>query len=511
MSRTAYLTQLRRAFLLRVHPDRFRNHTTVQTQQQASLVKALANRMSQADFTAWLQQRDRTQTNSALQKQQQQQLRDAKIACTYQYVIEKRDGSLLQSTLSLGGTVDEILNDIASTLQKSGVGSIPVPPIERPSPLLSTIMSTTCGPSSNVVFHDDTFTSTSSVGGEIDPRYDVRSNVGRDLHLFLRNESSLSDQVRELRAARIDAMSVALQVRRVFQFAAVDATETGWSSASVVMLFRRLLALHAEFADKLHVTSFYPIRLVFSPRDIPDDRSSALDLHGGILRLNPASTSIQWLDTLQLVSNTSIQQIQMHRECLIHRTKAIQSSLHVRLSKGFTSSSLEYHNFLDRLTMESDDDVNRSEPNQVSSLLPTVEPLQAVVEADSVCRRAIVTSAGLIRLGADMSKEECIHSIHRLSRSARDQLITEQAHLNQCQDAMSNLKWKLGLHKVYRTGGVSHTEFLDCLSRLLAISQRENGLPLFHILAGNALGIAITGQSCQLADDGSVVIPHNWT
>jgi Domain of unknown function (DUF4461) len=507
MSRTAYLTQLRRAFLLRVHPDRFRNHTTLQTQQQSSLVKALANRMSQADFTAWLQQRDIKQTNSALQ--QQQQFRDAKVASTYQYVIEKRDGSLLQSTLSLGGTVDEILNDIASTLKKSGVGSIPVPPIEPQSPLLSTIMSTTCGPSSNV-FHDDTFTSTSSVGGEINPRYDVRSNVGRDLHLFLRN-SSLSDQVRELRAARIDAMSVALQVRRVFQFAAVDATETGWSSASVVMLFRRLLALHAEFADKLHVTSFYPIRLVFSPRDIPDDRSSALDLHGGIIRLNPASTSIQWLDTLQLVSNTSIHQIQTHRECLIHQTKALQSSLNVRLSKGFTSSSLEYHNFLERLTKESGDDVNRTEPNKVSSLLPTVEPLQAVVEADSVCRRAIVTSAGLIRLGADMSKEECIHSIHRLSQSARDQLITEQAHLNQCKDAISNLKWKLGLHKVYRTGGVSHTEFLDCLSRLLAISQRENGLPLFHILAGNALGIAITGQSCQLADDGSVVIPHNWT
>ena len=506
MSRTAYLSKLRRAFLLRVHPDRFRHHTTIPSEPQASLVKALTHRMSQADFTAWLQQRNMPNMNLPLRTFSQ-----PGGSSIYPFVMEKRDGSLLQSSLSLNGSVVDILNSMAIALKRSGVGSVPILSKEELSPAISPSTS-----ASSFLFPEASTASIASSMGSIDSRYDVRSNQGRNLQFFLQDVVSLSEQIRELRAARIDAMAIASQVRRVFSFAAVDATETGWSSASAVVLFRRLLALHEEFSDKFHVKSFYPIRLVFSPRDIPDDRWSALDLHGGILRLNPASTSIQWLEALQLVSEASIQQIHRHQELSVQRTKLVRGALNIRLSKGFTSSSKEYYAFLEKIAGDQSGDIfPTSTMDDVSSSLPTLEPIQVVIEADSVCRRGLVTSSGVIRLGSGMSKEDCIYWIHRLARSARDQALAEKGHLKQCQSLISNVKWQFGLQKVYRIGNISHSEYHDCLSRFQTLSQlpEQYGVvqSLLHALAGNALGISTAGQSCQLADDGSVVIPHNWT
>jgi Domain of unknown function (DUF4461) len=506
------LSKLRRAFLLRVHPDRFRHHSAVPTEPQASLVKALTHRMSQADFAAWLQQRNLSSNLNLLTKSET--LLESKMGgSTFPYIMEKRDGSLLQSSLSLNGSVDDILDSMAKALKRSGMGSVPVPPKEMQAPM---IPSTSIVVASMMFPNASTASMTSPDMGPIDTRYDIRSNQGRNLQHFLQDTAALSEQIRELRSARMDAMAIAVQVRRVFSLAAVDATETGWSSTSAAGLFRRLLALHAEFADKFRVQSFYPMRLLFSPRDIPDDRFSALDLHGGILRLNPASTSIQWLEALQLVSDASIQQIHKNRELALQRTKTVQGSLNIRLVKGFTCSSKEYHCFLESIAGDKETDV-LLDPTKIdasATSLPTFDPLQVIVEADSVCRRGIVTSAGGIRLGAGMSKEECRYWVHRLSGSARDQVLADKEHLDQSKSLISNAKWQFGLQKVYRIGTVSHTEFLDSLSRFLALLQRPEQQEvvhrLLHVLAGNALGISGTGQSCQLADDGSVVIPHNW-
>jgi Domain of unknown function (DUF4461) len=525
--------------LLRVHPDRFRHHNNCMLMtagsiqiQQASLVKALADRMNQPDVTAWLQQRDVSKmisnatspTNTGSNKYN-----------TYQYVIEKRDGSLLQTTLSLNRSVDDILKSMANALQKCGAGaSVPAPPSQQEvvqhgrSSIATNMWNNGIDDNAATAAASMTYYTTST-NGSIDTRYDIRSNRGRDLKLFLQQKgqpdplsTSLQDQIRDLRLARMDAISVALQVRRTFQFAAIDATETGWSSASATVLFRRLLTFHEEYAKRLHVTSFYPIRLIFSPRDVPDDQESSIDLYGGIIRLNPASTSIQWLETLQFVTSDSIHQIHQHRAMALQNTKVIQRLLNIKISKGFTCSSQDYHEFLKRLAMDvvatrkpnnTEGSINTDNELQVSSSSLTVEPLHAVVEADTICRRAVVTTAGMIRLGAGMSKEECIYAIHRLSSSARDQLTVEKAHIQQCNDIVSNIKWQLGLQKVYRTGGVvTHNEFIDCLTRFSTLlSQQQQQQFLFQPFTGNALGIAPTGQSCQLADDGSVVIPHNWT
>jgi Domain of unknown function (DUF4461) len=501
MSRTAYVSRLRRAFLLRVHPDRFRDQNV--RSQQATLVKALANRMSQSDFAAWLQQRTEpfhSQHHGSYLSQ----------TTPYPFVMEKRDGSLLTSSISLDGSVDEILHSMSKVLIQSGAASLPtLPPVATNSNKSDQSLSSTFRifPRSTPGFD--------AIRRGFDPRYNVQSNQGRDLKRMLQ-EGTLIDRIRERKAARVDAQATALQVRRLYQFAAVDATETQWSSASVAVLMRRLAALHQEFASQLHVSSFYPIRLVFSPREIPDDRSAALDIYGGILRLNPASTPIQWLEAMRLVTLDRIREIQAHRDAVAERTIAVQGSLGVKLKRGFTCSSRDYHTFLERLT-SSPNVGNESTSSTIAirntSALPVLEPVLAIVEAEASCRRSKVTPDGSIQLGAGMTEAECRQSVARLLETAREKTIANSAVLIRCTEAAAVLQRHLGLQRVYRTGFVTHDEFLDCLSRFSALIQdnANDESSLLNCLAGNSLGIATTGHFCHLSDDGSLVIPHDWT
>ena len=52
-SRSLYVSRLRKAFLLRVHPDRFRSQPDIVRKEQASLVQALSDRFSDPDFLAF--------------------------------------------------------------------------------------------------------------------------------------------------------------------------------------------------------------------------------------------------------------------------------------------------------------------------------------------------------------------------------------------------------------------------------------------------------------------------
>mmetsp|Transcript_12712 Transcript_12712/g.24051 ORF Transcript_12712/g.24051 Transcript_12712/m.24051 type:complete len:81 (-) Transcript_12712:20-262(-) len=51
-TRSGYVSRLRRAFLLRVHPDRFRAQPASVRKDQATLVQALSDRMAESDFLA---------------------------------------------------------------------------------------------------------------------------------------------------------------------------------------------------------------------------------------------------------------------------------------------------------------------------------------------------------------------------------------------------------------------------------------------------------------------------
>lgn len=539
MPRSVYLARLRRAFLLRVHPDRFRNHSATVRNNQANLVKALADRMSQTDFLHWQQLGGRDANSNAVSSISSLSFNNA--SQNLSYVVERRDGSLLRASLRLGDSVDTILASMAQVLKSSGAASLPTPPKEQlqPQPHVQTDFRQT---SSAQNFYNQ--------GQGVDPRFNVVSNRGRDFASFLstldaadadadadgnntNNTNNNNDNsVEYRRACRMDAVAAALEARRVYQFQAIDATSLGWSSSSVAMLLRQLRALHEEHNDKFHVSSFYPVRLLFTP----DDFHETLDVYAGTLRLQPASTPIQWLESLQLVTLEKVKEIQHKRKSVMDMTKLVQGALGLKVKKGFSCSSREYYHFLKSIcpTVTDDDtddkDTNDDDSMPANSLV--LEPIVATVEGSEACRRPIVTKEGSIRLGAGMDSFTVVQAVTRLMGPARLQLAQQKVQLDREKDAVHQAKWQFGLQKVYRTGIVSHDEFVQCLVRILSTQQSvksnsnsnssehdNNGSDsnasyvareVKRRLTGNSLGIAGSGHFCHLADDGSVVIPHDW-
>jgi len=490
LTRPMYLSRLRRAFLLRVHPDRFRSakHTSSRRSKQANLVKALAERMSEADFGTWQRAGNISSTTASSFKD-------------FSYVLERRDGSLLQASISLSDSVEAILASMAEALKQSGAASLPTPPVEQSK---SPNGFTNSNTAPNAATSATGFSS--SVNNSNNSVYNVVSNRGRDFEQFL---AALDfKQIESRRDARTGAQAAALSARRLYEFQAVDATSLGWSSASVAMLLHQLTALHEEHSTKFHVDSFYPIRLLFTP----DDFHEALDVYGGTLRLNPSDTSIQWLDSLQLVTTDKLQEMQSYRESVAAMTSRIQGCLEIKLKKGHSSSSREYFDFLANLSAafpeahkEAPD--NAGEPSH--SLV--IEPIGATVEASQACRRPIVNKEGSIRLGAGMDPATVLHAVSRLTDATRKQRTQDKEDRQRCKEAVHQLQWQLGLHRVYRSGMVSHDHYLHCLSRILLLNeQHDNNAMVKRRLTGNSLGIVGAGNFCHLADDGSIVIPHDW-
>lgn len=60
ISRSIYISRLRRAFLLRVHPDRFRTQSNQVRKEQATLVQVLSDRLGEFDFVDFVAPRRQT-------------------------------------------------------------------------------------------------------------------------------------------------------------------------------------------------------------------------------------------------------------------------------------------------------------------------------------------------------------------------------------------------------------------------------------------------------------------
>ena len=462
-------------------------------------MKALANRMAKSDFGAWQQLTVKQSPAGTFVDDDTRTTQH-----NFPFVLEKRDGSLLRTSLSLDRPVDSILKSIATSLKLSGTVTLPDPP----EPAKSRSEHVKPGGGASLA------SSTSQEHGVIDERYNVMSRRGRDLFRFLRQLES--ERISKLQSSRTDAQAAALAVRRLYQFQAVDATSLGWSSASIAVLLRQLLALHEEHAQKFHIGSFYPIRLVFTS----DDFHTALDVHGGgLLRLNPASTPIQWLEALQLVTPEKIHEIQWNSTIVLKRTKELQRSLGLKFKKGYSCSNREYYCFLEHLAKatQQEDAETATKNNHEESTALTIEPIVATVESSQVSsrhRHFMVTKEGKIQLGAHLCREsfgpEAIRqALARHGHRAREQNKQHKRELELQQQAIHQAQWQLGLQKVYRTGIVSHDEFLECIRRLLSVASGAT-MPDMVKMGGNSLGIAGDGNFCHLADDGSLVIPHNW-
>ena len=114
VSRSVYVDKLRRAFLLRAHPDRFRLHTELMS-QQTHLLKALSQRMALPDFQDYTSYCSNPTANHPEE--------------IISYHIEHRDGSLLPQTLNVNDSVEGILSSLSEALKLSGA----VPPTPPPT------------------------------------------------------------------------------------------------------------------------------------------------------------------------------------------------------------------------------------------------------------------------------------------------------------------------------------------------------------------------------------------
>jgi Domain of unknown function (DUF4461) len=471
-SRSVYVSRLRRAFLLRAHPDRFRSFESEVRQQQETLVKAISNRMCQPDFLAFTHGES---SSDAYYPKDEEMLH---------FSLIRKDGSLLHQTLDLNQPVEDVLHNIASALTLTGAVSMPPPP--------SAPKETTLSDHPQYGIH--WATQSSSTG--VDRRYDIHSIRGRDLLSFLQHLDM--DQVRSRRSHRLDVTAAALVVRQRFGFSAVDGTGLGWSSASLAILLRSLSAFHIEHCKKL-IPTFYPFRLVWSSGDYDDP----LDVYGGILYLNPASTPIQWLQQLLIVTDSKLAEHKLHQAYLAHNTNIIASHLGVKIVKGHSCESQHYHELVGRLAHFLGDPSH----NPFTSSAVALEQVHIKAESAETCRRPIVTKEGNIRVGTNMSTESIILGISRHAPDARKRLRDSRASRESCKAIIDRAYSELGLERVIPVKPVIIEDMTGALQRLLQLSDRDL---LRKSLTGNILAIASTGQFCHVGDDGSFVIPLDW-
>jgi hypothetical protein len=214
------------------------------------------------------------------------------------------------------------------------------------------------------------------------------------------------------------------------------------------------------------------------------------------------------LETLQDVTHEKLQEFRSNRDLLQERTARLRNVLGVRLVKGHTCSSLEYHKFIEQLAHE--ERLQRQEIFQegivAASSALELERVKVVVESPAVVRRSRITKEGSIQGHAEMTLEEMRSATARLARTARDTLSAHRLGERQCKEAIEQIQWAMGIQNVSRRGIVSHDEFLVSLARLM--DQRDQ---FRSWMVGYSLGIAGGGHFCHLADDGSIVVPHNWT
>ena len=128
-----------------------------------------------------------------------------------------------------------------------------------------------------------------------------------------------------------------------------------------------------------------------------------------------------------------------------------------------------------------------------------------------MCRsRPSITAGGEIQVGSSMSTARILEAISDLETQAREKTAEEQKFAGWSKDLVVQVQKMLGVQRVYRSSkSVRSEEFCDCLVRLLRRSAEEDD-SLGALMSGHSLGIAATNHSCHIADDGSLVIPHNF-
>lgn len=505
-TRAAYMSHLRRAFLLRVHPDRFRMHPSESLRKnQASAIQALQERISAPDFISYCQNVDH---NPSIYPSNQSEYK------TIEYCLEQKSGRLQTFHLKLNESVEHILYSMEDALKSTGMKVM-----SRPSVNQKTVSSND-GAHRNYKYDPlnsmNDFQSKelerirtiirSTVAGSsgINHSFDINTRKGRNFIQFLKNLDH--EEIKKRRSHRIDASAAALVARQLYKFQAIDGISLGWSSASLAKLLVSLASLYDEHGDKF-VESFYPLRLVLTN----DEFCNKLDLYGGILRLNPQSTQSQWLETLISITDDKLNELRSNRKIMDANLSTVNSSLNIQISKGYTCSSEEFFFCIQNLSEAILQLKNNGFDEKYCKALID-ERIRVVVESPQNCRRASIQREGVLRVSSIMEADDILTSINKFRHETLNKALENKLLQEKIDQKKLLLMTKAGVSKVFRSKVSSLTteQYLICIEALLSLDVSGTEKWILDSLRGQAIGVTGSGQSCQLYDDGSIILPYDW-
>ena len=493
--RINYVKYIRRAFLLRAHPDRFRSYPASLRKVQAEAIQSFQERISSADFSLY-----KSPQSSGGQRQHPSNHGWEKLT----FHLEKKDGSLEKYIMQLDRDAEQILDGISSALKSTGMSVMKAPPpLQQTSGQTSEAGSYIVNMEMNR-FHSNFRPATANEfqDGRINNVFDVNTRKGRDFMNFLQNLDI--KEIERRKARRIDASAAALVARQLYKFQSIDGTGLGWSSDSLAKFLTMLSKLYDEHHSKFKIDSFYPFRLILSN----DEFQEKVDVFGGTIMLNPGSTHVQNLESLMSINESSLKTLEMNRNILLNCQDAVQNALDIKIKKGHSCPAREYHefmtelsSFLDSYSMEEDDTTG----NAVA-----LKRIQVIVETAYACRRASVTNLGEIRLSKGITHESILKSIRSLRRDARKKVDEEDRKAKRGKELASLVQYNLGASRIFK-GRISVTsdQYLDSLTALLNLPE-DISFQAKQCVEGNTIGITGSGRSCHLGDDGSILIPHDW-
>mmetsp|Transcript_20474 Transcript_20474/g.33698 ORF Transcript_20474/g.33698 Transcript_20474/m.33698 type:complete len:487 (+) Transcript_20474:108-1568(+) len=467
-SRSAYVARLRRAFFLRVHPDRFRTQPNL-IKDQSILIQSLSDRLGEPDFLRYITPTvslDHQNGSAEVKNKYHQQ----------QFSIETNSG-MVKTSISLNGSPSEILQSMAELC------NFPPPPL----------------PPQN---HDQ--------GQNNEPdlfqylRYGAharpmkRQSKNTNLIQFLETPG-LANDIKERRLNRINATSAAHVARQLYKFSSIDGTRLGWSSASMSICLQRLTALHDEHRDKLRTSSFYPFRLILSS----DEFQRKVDLWAGEIRLNPSATSMQWLSILENVTDRSVHTLKTNQQLLKKNLDIVEETLQLRVVKGHTSDAEDYFECIRRLARQSEERISQIEADG-SRLAVLSHKSSLVIESDQACRRGNLRKNGSFEVSTNMSIDTIRSTISRHAKRSNEILNAEYRKKKESSLMIRRVLHEFGA-KVHKPSIVSYDQLLQCLATLLEKDDIEKD-ELRRLLLGHSIGIS-TGLKLHLSDDGTIMIP----
>jgi len=499
-TRSGYVSRLRRAFLLRVHPDRFRAQPASVRKDQATLVQALSDRMAESDFLALTASTSLHRSESPLKPYQ-----------SHQFLVELKNGEFQKNSIQLNSSPHNILESMASSIDFTP----PPPPVAETAESLQRNNYHGTGSFQRAVDSNDVFGNasrndvdhliwTAGWGAHALNRRQRQQKLDRNLLHFLRNMNP--NEIKERKLNRIGASAAALVARRAFQFSAVDGTGLGWSSESLKICLDRLTSLYDEHKSKFRTDNFYPFRLVLSS----DEFNLKIDLYGGVIMLNPAATSLQWLDTLASVTDDSKRVLKHNRQILERNLATVEDALGVKVKKGYSCGSREYHHCMERLANEqSAVDSERSDESSLSVALNAT----VVIETEQACRRGKLRNDGNFEVGAGMGLHQIRTVFNRYANRSSELILEQKKERDESEAFADRATYEFGLQRVYKVSTapmVSYEEMSQALVHLLNKDEAEKSA-IRNLLVGQTVGITGRGQTCHVADDGSVVVPYNFS